>query len=155
MKERDIHIHFPAGAVPKDGPSAGVTLVTALVSLFAKRNVRADTAMTGEMTLRGLVLPVGGIKDKILAAHRCGIRRVILPERNRKDLQEVPAAILKNMEVSASIPTGSNTSFRLLNYWAILICYSTVLQIILAKRMEDVLHQAFEGGCPWKPASRL
>lgn len=125
MKERDIHIHFPAGAVPKDGPSAGVTLVTALVSLFAKRNVRADTAMTGEMTLRGLVLPVGGIKDKILAAHRCGIRRVILPERNRKDLQEVPAAILKNME------------------------------IILAKRMEDVLHQAFEGGCPWKPASRL
>ena len=86
MKERDIHIHFPAGAVPKDGPSAGVTLVTALVSLFAKRSVRADTAMTGEMTLRGLVLPVGGIKDKILAAHRCGIRRVILPERNRKDL---------------------------------------------------------------------
>lgn len=126
MKERDIHIHFPAGAVPKDGPSAGVTLVTALVSLFAKRSVRADTAMTGEMTLRGLVLPVGGIKDKILAAHRCGIRRVILPERNRKDLQEVPAAILTNME------------------------------IILAKRMEDVLHEAFEGGCPWKPAtSRL
>jgi ATP-dependent Lon protease len=101
MKERDIHIHFPAGAVPKDGPSAGVTLVTALVSLFAKRSVRADTAMTGEMTLRGLVLPVGGIKDKILAAHRCGIRRVILPERNRKDLQEVPAAILTNMEVTA------------------------------------------------------
>lgn len=126
MKERDIHIHFPAGAVPKDGPSAGVTLVTALVSLFAKRSVRADTAMTGEMTLRGLVLPVGGIKDKILAAHRCGIRRVILPERNRKDLQEVPAPILTNME------------------------------IILAKRMEDVLHEAFEGGCPWKPAtSRL
>ena len=102
MKERDIHIHFPAGAVPKDGPSAGVTLVTALVSLFAKRSVRADTAMTGEMTLRGLVLPVGGIKDKILAAHRCGIRRVILPERNRKDLQEVPAAILTNMEVTAN-----------------------------------------------------
>lgn len=103
MKERDIHIHFPAGAVPKDGPSAGVTLVTALVSLFAKRSVRADTAMTGEMTLRGLVLPVGGIKDKILAAHRCGIRRVILPERNRKDLQEVPAPILMNMEVSGHI----------------------------------------------------
>lgn len=125
MKERDIHIHFPAGAVPKDGPSAGVTLVTALVSLFSKRSVRADTAMTGEMTLRGLVLPVGGIKDKILAAHRCGIKRVILPERNRKDLQEVPAGILSSME------------------------------IILAKRMEDVLNQAFDGGCPWKPASRL
>ncbi|CAM6024153.1 unnamed protein product [Sphagnum balticum] len=125
LKDRDIHIHFPAGAVPKDGPSAGVTLVTALVSLFGKRCVRADTAMTGEMTLRGLVLPVGGIKDKILAAHRCGIRRVILPDRNRKDLQEVPAAIIANME------------------------------ILLAKRMEDVLHQAFEGGCPWKPASRL
>lgn len=65
MKDRDVHIHFPAGAVPKDGPSAGVTLVTALVSLFGKKCVRADTAMTGEMTLRGLVLPVGGVKDKV------------------------------------------------------------------------------------------
>lgn len=111
MKERDIHIHFPAGAVPKDGPSAGVTLVTALVSLFAKRSVRADTAMTGEMTLRGLVLPVGGIKDKILAAHRCGIRRVILPERNRKDLQEVPVAILESMEVSDNPDCPSLFSF--------------------------------------------
>ncbi|KAF2308711.1 hypothetical protein GH714_013729 [Hevea brasiliensis] len=99
LEGRDIHIHFPAGAVPKDGPSAGVTLVTALVSLFSQRKVRADTAMTGEMTLRGLVLPVGGIKDKILAAHRYGIRRVILPERNLKDLVEVPAAVLSNLEV--------------------------------------------------------
>ncbi|XP_058104151.1 lon protease homolog 2, peroxisomal isoform X2 [Magnolia sinica] len=125
LEGRDIHIHFPAGAVPKDGPSAGVTLVTALVSLFGQKKVRADTAMTGEMTLRGLVLPVGGIKDKILAAHRYGIKRVILPERNLKDLVEVPSAVLAGME------------------------------ILLAKRMEDVLEQAFEGGCPWRQNSKL
>ncbi|CAL1376037.1 unnamed protein product [Linum trigynum] len=125
LEGRDVHIHFPAGAVPKDGPSAGVTLVTALVSLFSQQRVRADTAMTGEMTLRGLVLPVGGIKDKILAAHRYGIKRVILPERNLKDLAEVPAAVLSSVE------------------------------ILLAKRMEDVLEHAFEGGCPWRQHSRL
>nr|GMD96103.1 lon protease homolog 2, peroxisomal isoform X1 [Ipomoea batatas]GMD99146.1 lon protease homolog 2, peroxisomal isoform X1 [Ipomoea batatas]GME00017.1 lon protease homolog 2, peroxisomal isoform X1 [Ipomoea batatas] len=99
LEGRDIHIHFPAGAVPKDGPSAGVTLVTSLVSLFSQRKVRSDTAMTGEMTLRGLVLPVGGIKDKVLAAHRYGIKRVILPERNLKDLVEVPATVLSSLEV--------------------------------------------------------
>ncbi|KAG6529705.1 hypothetical protein ZIOFF_011918 [Zingiber officinale] len=99
LEKQDIHIHFPAGAVPKDGPSAGITLVTALVSLFSQRKVRADTAMTGEMTLKGLVLPVGGIKDKVLAANRYGIKRVILPERNSKDLAEVPSAILAGMEV--------------------------------------------------------
>ncbi|CAN1259275.1 Lon protease homolog 2, peroxisomal [Linum perenne] len=98
LEGKDVHIHFPAGAIPKDGPSAGVTLVTALVSLFSQQRVRADTAMTGEMTLRGLVLPVGGIKDKILAAHRYGIKRVILPERNLKDLAEVPAAVLGSLE---------------------------------------------------------
>ncbi|VFQ66403.1 unnamed protein product [Cuscuta campestris] len=100
VEGRDIHIHFPAGAVPKDGPSAGVTLVTSLVSLFSQRKVRSDTAMTGEMTLRGLVLPVGGIKDKVLAAHRYGIKRVILPERNLKDLAEVPANALSSLEVN-------------------------------------------------------
>ncbi|CAL5441607.1 unnamed protein product [Camellia sinensis] len=120
LEGRDIHIHFPAGAVPKDGPSAGVTLVTSLVSLFNQRRVRADTAMTGEMTLRGLVLPVGGIKDKVLAAHRYGIKRVIIPERNLKDLVEVPSAVIDSLE------------------------------ILLAKRMEDVLDHAFEGGCPWR-----
>ncbi|KAI4369971.1 hypothetical protein MLD38_018360 [Melastoma candidum] len=125
LQGRDVHIHFPAGAIPKDGPSAGVTLVTALVSLFSQRSVRADTAMTGEMTLRGLVLPVGGIKDKILAAHRYGIKRIILPDRNLKDLAEVPTNVLSNLE------------------------------IILAKRMEDVLEQAFEGGCPLRPHSKL
>ncbi|XP_011018661.1 PREDICTED: lon protease homolog 2, peroxisomal [Populus euphratica] len=125
LEGRDVHIHFPAGAVPKDGPSAGVTLVTALVSLFSQKRARADTAMTGEMTLRGLVLPVGGVKDKILAAHRNGIKRVILPEKNLKDLVEVPAAVLGSLE------------------------------ILLAKRMEDVLEQAFEGGCPWKQHSKL
>ncbi|CAL5432434.1 unnamed protein product [Camellia sinensis] len=98
LEGRDIHIHFPAGAVPKDGPSAGVTLVTSLVSLFSQRRVRADTAMTGEMTLRGLVLPVGGVKDKVLAAHRYGIKRVILPERNLKDLVEVPPPVLASLE---------------------------------------------------------
>lgn len=93
MENTDIHIHFPAGAVGKDGPSAGVTIVTSLVSLFTGRIVRPDTAMTGEMTLRGLVLPVGGIKSKVLAAHRSGVRRVILPRRNEKDLLEIPASV--------------------------------------------------------------
>ncbi|KAF2917224.1 hypothetical protein DAI22_09g176400 [Oryza sativa Japonica Group] len=125
LESRDIHIHFPAGAVPKDGPSAGVTLVTSLVSLFSHRKVRADTAMTGEMTLRGLVLPVGGVKDKVLAAHRYGIKRVILPERNMKDLAEVPAPILSGLE------------------------------ILLVKRIEEVLDHAFEGGCPLRPHSKL
>ncbi|CAA7406707.1 unnamed protein product [Spirodela intermedia] len=125
LDSRDVHIHFPAGAVPKDGPSAGVTLVTSLISLFSQKNVRADTAMTGEMTLRGLVLPVGGIKDKVLAAHRNGIKRVIIPERNLKDLVEIPSSILSGME------------------------------ILLAKRIEDVLEQAFEGGCPWRRSAKL
>jgi ATP-dependent Lon protease len=94
----DLHIHVPAGAVPKDGPSAGVTIFTALTSLLSGRSVRSDTAMTGEVTLRGRVLPVGGIKAKVLAAHRAGIRRVILPERNRRDAEEVPAEARKAME---------------------------------------------------------
>jgi ATP-dependent Lon protease len=90
LSKTDIHVHVPAGAVPKDGPSAGVAMVTALTSLLTNRPVRHDVAMTGEITLRGLVLPVGGIKEKILAARRAGIRTVVLPERNRKDLQDVP-----------------------------------------------------------------
>ena len=98
--ESDVHVHFPAGAIPKDGPSAGNALVSALVSLFTGRAVRADVAMTGEITLRGAVLPVGGIADKLLAAHRAGIRNIILPERNAKDLAELPAEVRAELSVT-------------------------------------------------------
>ncbi|MEZ4461785.1 MAG: endopeptidase La [bacterium] len=99
LKTHDVHIHVPAGAVPKDGPSAGVTIFTALASLLTDRRVRSDTAMTGECTLRGRVLPVGGIKAKVLAAHRAGIKRIILPAHNMADLDEVPEAALADLEI--------------------------------------------------------
>jgi len=94
----DYHIHVPAGAVPKDGPSAGITMYTSLVSLLTNKSVRPDVAMTGEITLRGLVLPVGGLKEKILAAKRAGIKTVILPARNRKDMSEVPKEAKKGLD---------------------------------------------------------
>lgn len=98
LEKSDLHIHIPAGAMPKDGPSAGVTMFTALVSMLSGVRVRHDVAMTGEITLRGRVLPIGGLKEKVLAAHRAGIKRVLIPERNKADLDEVPAEIKNDLE---------------------------------------------------------
>jgi ATP-dependent Lon protease len=97
FEAENIHVHVPAGAIPKDGPSAGVTILSAMASLLTERLVRSDTAMTGEITLRGMVLPVGGIKEKVLAAHRAGIRRMILPWKNEKDLEETPKEVREEM----------------------------------------------------------
>jgi ATP-dependent Lon protease len=97
FEKTDIHIHVPAGATPKDGPSAGVAMFMALVSLMTDRTIRSDTAMTGEISLRGLVLPVGGIKEKVVAAHRSGLRRVMLPARNRKDHEDIPQEVREEM----------------------------------------------------------
>ncbi len=99
IKQNGVHIHVPAGAIPKDGPSAGVTMASALASLYTGRKVRTDTAMTGEITLSGLVFPVGGVKEKVLAAHRAGIRRIILPDRNEPDIEEIPDDVRKELEV--------------------------------------------------------
>ncbi|MFI5944811.1 endopeptidase La [Streptomyces uncialis] len=99
LKDRGVHIHFPAGAVPKDGPSAGVTMTTALASLLSGRQVRTDVAMTGEVSLTGRVLPIGGVKQKLLAAHRAGVTTVVIPKRNEADLDDVPAEILAKLDV--------------------------------------------------------
>uniref|UniRef100_A0A8C2Q0X4 Lon protease homolog 2, peroxisomal n=1 Tax=Cyprinus carpio TaxID=7962 RepID=A0A8C2Q0X4_CYPCA len=118
LEGTDIHLHFPAGAVTKDGPSAGVTIVTCLASLLSGRLVRSDVAMTGEITLRGLVLPVGGIKDKVLAAHRASLKRVIIPKRNEKDLEEIPPHVRADLD------------------------------FVFASTLDEVLNAAFDGGFP-------
>jgi len=99
FEKKDIHIHVPEGATPKDGPSAGIAMTTALVSVLTGIPVRADVAMTGEITLRGEVLPIGGLKEKLLAAHRGGIKLVLIPEENTKDLAEIPDNVKNSIEI--------------------------------------------------------
>jgi ATP-dependent Lon protease len=103
IKENGVHVHVPAGAIPKDGPSAGVTMSSALASLYTGRKVRSDTAMTGEITLSGLVFPVGGIKEKVLAAYRAGIRRIILPQKNEADIEDIPEDVRAELEIIPAV----------------------------------------------------
>jgi len=99
FKDHAMHIHVPAGAIPKDGPSAGVTMATAIVSALTGRKVRKDVAMTGEITLRGHVLPIGGVKEKLLAAHRAGIKVFLMPKKNKKDLVDVPQEVIETVDI--------------------------------------------------------
>lgn len=116
FKRNGVHIHIPSGAIPKDGPSAGITMATALASVYVGKPVRTDTAMTGEISLSGLVLPIGGLKEKVLAAHRAGLKRIILPKTNEKDLKDIPEEVRQDLE------------------------------FILVQNIHEVLQAAFEGG---------
>jgi ATP-dependent Lon protease len=106
FKDRSFHVHVPAGAIPKDGPSAGITMTTALASLLSDRPVKHTVGMTGEVTLQGRVLPIGGLKQKVLAAHAAGLTDVILPERNRADLDDVPADVREQMSFHPVMSIG-------------------------------------------------
>lgn len=121
FRSEDLHVHFPAASVPKDGPSAGVTITTALVSLFTGRRVKSDFAMTGEITLQGLVMPVGGIKEKCIAAHRNKIRNVILPIKNENDIKDIPDDLRNDMK----------------------IYFATRIEDVLALALEDTEDQEF------------
>jgi ATP-dependent Lon protease len=125
FSEHDIHVHVPAGAVPKDGPSAGITMVTAIFSLVSGRPVSEDVGMTGEVTLTGQVLPIGGVRDKVLAAQRAGVRKVVLPKENEPDLEELPTETRKELE------------------------------FVLADHVDDVLATAFDDAVPLGRAERI
>ena len=121
-KDAEIHLHVPSGAIPKDGPSAGITMATAMISALARVPARKDVAMTGEITLRGKVLPIGGVKEKLLAAHRAGVKNIVLPKDNEKDLADIPKNVLD------------------------------ALNVFMVENMDEVLKQALEGPVPWRSA---